>query len=362
MIPHKSRGFRAILDLSYSVRLAHKSLPSVNESTVKTAPQGAIDQMGHVLSRIIHTFAEAVEDSKIFLAKWDIKDGFWRLDCEEGQEWNFCYVLPPANASDPVELVVPTSLQMGWIESPPYFCAASETGRDVAMQYMETPMGSLKDNKFLTWMMDSEEVRMLPGRSAPGSSFRYVVEVYMDDYLGLAIPTSQAQLQHAANAIVHGIHDVFPANNNDDEDPISFKKIQRGDGTWSLRKDILGFTFDGANKTLWLEAPKRDALLTILHQWLREVEKRLLSSNLVWQKFGTPSLHSWRGKGYCPHAIECSAKKTLSCTSTGMHRSAQLCKILALSSGSRQSCPRIAWNSSPLGRISSGSKMPQNMA
>jgi hypothetical protein len=32
-----------------------------------------------------------------------------------------------------------------------------------------------------------------------------------------------------------------------------------------LRKDILGFTFDGNTKMLWLESPKRDMLLTILH-------------------------------------------------------------------------------------------------
>jgi hypothetical protein len=158
---------------------------------------------------------------------------------------------------------------MGWIESPPYFCAASETGRDVAVQYMETPVGSLHDNKFLSWMMDSEEVRALPSSSPTGIGFSYVVEVYMDDFLGLAIPATRDQLQHAANAIVHGIHDVFPANDNDDEDPISFKKVQLGNSTWSLRKDILGFTFDGEAKTLWLDAPKRYVLLTILHQWLR---------------------------------------------------------------------------------------------
>jgi hypothetical protein len=28
------------------------------------------------------------------MAKWDIKDGFWRMDCMEGEEWNFAYVLP----------------------------------------------------------------------------------------------------------------------------------------------------------------------------------------------------------------------------------------------------------------------------
>ena len=269
MIPHKSRGFRAILDLSFSIQLRERRIPSVNEATVKTAPRGAIDQMGHVLSRIIHAFAETAPDRKIFLAKWDIKDGFWRLDCEQGQEWNFCYVLPPDAPDGPVELVVPTSLQMGWIESPPYFCAASETARDVAVEYMETAVGSLPDNKFLSYEIDSDDFRALPFGSNRSTGFQYMVEVYMDDYLGIAIPASQAQLRHAANAIVNGIHDVFPANKDDDDDPVSFKKIKKGDGTWRLRKDILGFTFDGDEKTVWLEATKRDALLTILHQCLR---------------------------------------------------------------------------------------------
>jgi hypothetical protein len=269
MIPHKSRGYRAILDLSYSLQLAERQLPSVNETTVKTAPRGAIDQMGHVLSRIVHAFAEAGDDRKILMAKWDIKDGFWRLDCEAGQEWNFSYVLPPENPTDSVELVVPTSLQMGWIESPPYFCAASETGRDVAATYMETPIGSLPDNKFLAWAINSDDYRELPRSIATSSGFKYIVEVYMDDYIGLVIPSSQEQLQHAANAIINGIHDIFPPRSENDDDPVSFKKITKGDGTWLLQKDILGFTFDGKGKTIWLEAQKRDALLTILHQWLR---------------------------------------------------------------------------------------------
>ena len=60
------------------------------------------------------------------MAKWDIKDGFWRLDCEEGKEWNFAFVLPQP-PGEPVRLVIPSSLQMGWVDSPGYFCAASET-------------------------------------------------------------------------------------------------------------------------------------------------------------------------------------------------------------------------------------------
>ncbi len=55
----------------------------VNDITVKLAPQGALDQLRHTFSRIIHAFAEAEEDIKIFMAKWDIKDGFWRMDCKD---------------------------------------------------------------------------------------------------------------------------------------------------------------------------------------------------------------------------------------------------------------------------------------
>ena len=87
MITHKSRLFRAILDLSFVVRLSSgKNIQSVNETTEKTAPQGAIDQVGHSLTRIIHVFAEADDNATIFMAKWDIKDGLWRLDYQEGGE------------------------------------------------------------------------------------------------------------------------------------------------------------------------------------------------------------------------------------------------------------------------------------
>ena len=65
--------------------------------------------------RIIHAFAHANEEDKIFMTKWDIKDGFWRLNLQEGEEWRFYYVLPQ-KYGEPVKLVVPTSLQMGWIE------------------------------------------------------------------------------------------------------------------------------------------------------------------------------------------------------------------------------------------------------
>ena len=68
---------------------------------------------------------------------------------------------------------------------------------------------------------------------------------------------------------MEGIHDVFPADSNDGNDPISEKKLLKGDGQYAALKTILGFKFDGNNKTLWLEEAKREKLLTTLHGWIR---------------------------------------------------------------------------------------------
>jgi hypothetical protein len=56
-IPHKSKAFQSILDLSFRLQLKYGGfLELVNGPTVKLAPRGALDQLGHALSRIIHAF------------------------------------------------------------------------------------------------------------------------------------------------------------------------------------------------------------------------------------------------------------------------------------------------------------------
>jgi hypothetical protein len=66
---------------------------------VKLAPQHALDQLKHALSRIIHAFSDSEDNTKIFIAKWDMKDGFWQMNCEKGEEYHFAYVLPQTTAN-----------------------------------------------------------------------------------------------------------------------------------------------------------------------------------------------------------------------------------------------------------------------
>ncbi len=86
-ISHKLKANHSILDLSFCMCLIIEGmLAAVNDTTKKTAPAGAIAQIGKCLSRIIHVFAGAIEDVKIFMAKWDIQDGFSRKDCADGED------------------------------------------------------------------------------------------------------------------------------------------------------------------------------------------------------------------------------------------------------------------------------------
>ena len=48
----------------------------------------------------------------------------------------------------PTELVIPSTLKMGWALSPCFFHVASETARDVAESYTYERVGKLPENPF----------------------------------------------------------------------------------------------------------------------------------------------------------------------------------------------------------------------
>jgi len=160
------------------------------------------------------------------------------MDCRAGEEWNFSYVLPQPEGT-PVMIVVPTSLQMGWVESPPYFCTATKKH------------GILQLN-IRTCQWDRYQITSLQVTPSVGSPTPAYQKNTPGTRLGLVIPVSQSQLVHTAAAVMTGIRDVFPANDNDNgDDPISEKKLKKLEGQFSTIKTLLGFDFDGKSNTMW---------------------------------------------------------------------------------------------------------------
>ena len=268
MIPHKSRDFRSILDLSFQIRLKGKRQPSVNQTTNKLAPQKAMAGLGRALQRIIITLADNHNKNKPFkFAKCDIKDGFWRMIVSETDSWNFCYILPPPSKTTPIdeiEIIVPNSLQMGWCESPPFFCAATETGRDIISE-LYNRLDQLPPHPMEHWMLDNTNTNTTsvttkattPASKEPTTT--NLIEVYVDDFISATNQLDNKHLTQISRAVLHGIHSIFPPTNISNHcggDPISEKKMEKGDGRWDFKKEILGWIFDGNEFTIFLPPEK----------------------------------------------------------------------------------------------------------
>jgi hypothetical protein len=138
VIPQAGRRGRIILDLSFAVRLDQKLgqrrpgvvlQEAVNDTTVPLAPKKPVREIGKVLPWLLEFMAVAPAGQKILLSKVDLSDVFWQIIVEEAARWFFCYVMPCPPGS-PICIVIPSASQMGWMESPQYFCTATETGRD----------------------------------------------------------------------------------------------------------------------------------------------------------------------------------------------------------------------------------------
>ena len=96
--------------------------------------------------------------------------------------------------------------------------------------YAQSRLGSLPNHKFLKYTKGSLEYEALPETSTDERPLKFMIEVYVDDYIHLAIARSKRDLNHISNSTMHGMHSVFPANNGDSEDPISEKKMIKKDG------------------------------------------------------------------------------------------------------------------------------------
>ncbi len=336
MVPHKSKLFRVILDLSFRLRKDDGTYwESVNSATNKQAPPSAMHQLGNCVRRIIAMMADHFDITKPFyFTKLDVKDGFWRMAVNDEDAWNFCYVLPSAEGDnkdldlDEIELVVPNSLQMGWSESPPYFCAASETARDVIeillpsmqdlpqheledlmMQKIDHHAESTNSDMSISSSSSDDDMSISSSDSANSNTSKRssssdsshihastdklpfldakvlsriptpslnLFEVFVDDFIAATNNSNAIHLRHLARTMLHSIHSVFPppsVTGHPGGDSVSVKKILKGEGQWDTEQEILGWIMDGVNYTIRLSDDKMNKMLELLTKFskLRQI-------------------------------------------------------------------------------------------
>jgi hypothetical protein len=88
MIPHKSKKYRCILDLSFTLFEDGQEFPSVNDTTTRLALPQAMAQLGNCLKRLTAHMADNHDIKSPFMfCKLDIKDGFWRMRVSDDNAW-----------------------------------------------------------------------------------------------------------------------------------------------------------------------------------------------------------------------------------------------------------------------------------
>ena len=111
------------------------------------------------------------------------------------------------------------------------------------------------------------------GKAKEGATFLHMLEVFVDDFVQLAQTTNEEALRHCSRAVLHGIHSVFPppkVTGHIGADPVSVKKLLKGEGVWAVRKEILGWVMDGSTMCIELSNKKQETILEDLKQALKK--------------------------------------------------------------------------------------------
>ena len=284
VVPQRGRRPRLIADLSFY---------KVNDDTLQLAPPESM-QFGRALTRVIHSIVFANPAyGPVYLLKVDLSDGFYRVWLDLRAIPKLALVLPPLTDSKEPLVALPLALPMGWVESPPWFSVVTETGADLANAMLLRPIDHLPPHRLEPDCNSLPEVspdlvphtnssppsltvapvplpsRPDPALSALQRSARILskFDIYVDDYLGV-VQGDSTRRAAVRRVLLHAVDRLLRPLSDDDhparKEPVSVKKLQKGDAYWSTRKLVLGWLLDTEAMTLELPLHRRQRLQAIL--------------------------------------------------------------------------------------------------
>jgi len=266
VVPQRTRRPRPIIDYTFS---------NINANTVPLAPQNVL-QLGHALQRILQKIAYANPAyGPPQLLKFDLADGYYRIRLTPSAALELGVVFPGIAPHSSI-IGIPLSLPMGWNQSPPFFCAFTETAADLANAAIHSntplhphPLESSSQQHNLPQAATFHPHIIRPPTLHLSQTPVAHVDVYIDDFLAVAQPTRKTT---TLRALLHAISSIFRHHRHVDDSParkntISNSKLQAGDGAWSTSKTVLGWLIDTEAGTIQLPPIKADRLHTLLHHF-----------------------------------------------------------------------------------------------
>ena len=221
-------------------------------------------QYGRALDRLLREIAFA--DSAlgyVYLLKANVSNGFYRIGLRPEDTPKLGLILPIGANEEPM-VANPLTLPMGWKNSPPLFCTATETVADIANEYLRSHQPS-RPHK-----LDGRAEAVVPPPAPPLAdehakltSNTYLrrpkakllayVDVFVNEFLGLA-QGPRHRCRHVRRTILHALDKVFrPLDRQDTKqckEVLSIKKLEARDCSWSTCQTMLGWIFDSLNMTI----------------------------------------------------------------------------------------------------------------
>jgi hypothetical protein len=231
-------------------------------------------QFGRALERII---TQVVHSDPRFgpvkFIKIDLSDGFYQIFVNATDIPKLGVAFPTLSGEEPL-VAFPLALPMGWTESPPYFCAFTETIADVAneriLKWRRPPRHPLERAANTTSLHQAPKVSKpavsttIPATIQPRHRNSLLpnqqrilgaIDVFVDDFIGAA-QGSPRRLNRIRRILMEAIDDVLrPLDAQDPphrKQPMSVKKLLKGDANWDTVKTVLGWVIDSVTMTITL--------------------------------------------------------------------------------------------------------------
>ena len=246
VVPQRERRPRLIVDYSFY---------EINQTTLGLGPKEAM-QFGRTLERVLYQVRHSnPRFGPVYIGKVDLADGFYRVWLALGAIPKLAVALPLYEGEEPM-VALPLTLPMGWMDSVPYFCSATETVADIAnnkpnnVHLAHHPLEKLAntlppDTLPPTINAGKECAKAQPSVEAlpvlrPFYKPTRFTDVFIDDFILGVQGNALQRLQHMRR-LLHAIDQVFrPVDANDlnirNHVP-SVKKFLKGDAYLNTRKE-----------------------------------------------------------------------------------------------------------------------------
>ncbi|GFH55146.1 hypothetical protein CTEN210_11622 [Chaetoceros tenuissimus] len=293
VVPQRERRPRWIVDYSF-YNINEDTLPLVLDSM----------QFGHALDRILREILLSNPNhGPVQLMKVDLSDGFYRLCLNIDDIPKLGVTFPSATHNNLVAF--PLVLPMGWKNSPPAFCTATETIADLANRSLQagspsaahplskhaapmdgpisppTATATALQPPFVsaTTLNSSLSQTDIPTVRDPSLPFPMTllqyIDVFVDDFIALA---QTGNRNYVRDTLLHAIDTVFRPNDFYDSEyrrePVSLKKLRKGDCSWSTIKLVLGWIINTVAMTIELPQHRQERLGAILSS-IPSTQKRI---------------------------------------------------------------------------------------